>query len=188
VTDRLRTFVALALVALAATAGCVGPFGGGTDPTPTEAPDRTATSAESTPSPTPVHPNYEQTTVAVLDGETGEELGRVEAAIADDQSLRYTGLSDTDRLPENRGMLFVYEEEQSLTYVMRRMSFDLDIIFVYGNGTIESIHERPAPEAGEDGNSIRASGEGQYVLEVNRGWSEERGVEAGDRLEFELSG
>ena len=186
VTDRLRTFVVLALVVVAATAGCVGPFAGGTDPTPTEAPDRTATGAESTPSSTPVHPDYEQTTVAVLDDETGEELGRVEAAIADDQSLRYTGLSDTDRLPENRGMLFVYEEEQSLTYVMRRMSFDLDIIFVYGNGTIEFIHERPAPEAGEDGNSIRASGEGQYVLEVNRGWSEERGVEAGDRLEFEM--
>ena len=132
--------------------------------------------------------DYEHTTVTAVDGESGEELGRVEAAIADDQSLRYTGLSETDRLPEDRGMLFVYEAEQSLTYVMRRMSFDLDIIFVYGNGTVESIHERSAPEAGEDGNSIQASGEGQYVLEVNRGWSEKRGVEAGDRLEFELSG
>jgi uncharacterized membrane protein (UPF0127 family) len=188
VTDRPRTFVALALVAVAATAGCVGPFAGGTDPTPTEAPDRTATSAESTPSPTPIHPNYEQTTVTVLDGESGAELGRVEAAIADNTSLRQTGLSDTDRLPENRGMLFVYGAERDLTYVMRRMSFDLDIVFVYGNGTIESIHERPAPEAGEDGNSIEASGEGQYVLEVNRGWTDERGVEAGDRIEFELPG
>ena len=183
-TDSPRTFLAMALVALAATAGCVGPFAdGGTGADPTLTPDD-----EPTPTPTPVHPNYEQTTVTVLDGETGEELGRVEAAIADDQSLRYTGLSETDRLPEDRGMLFVYEAERSLTYVMRNMSFDLDIIFVYGNGTVESIHERPAPEAGEDGNSIRASGEGQYVLEVNRGWSEERGVEAGDRLEFELPG
>ena len=196
VTDRLRTFVALALVALAATAGCVGPLadgGTGADPTPTPddepAPTPTPTSDdEPTPTPTAVHPDYEQTTVAVLDGESGEELGRVEAAIADDQSLRYTGLSETDRLPEDRGMLFVYEAEQSLTYVMRNMSFDLDIIFVYGNGTVESIHERPAPEAGEDGNSIRASGEGQFVLEVNRGWTDERGVEAGDRLEFELPG
>ena len=212
VTDRLRTFVALALVALAMTAGCVGPFadgGTGADPTLTPTPDDESTPTptpndgpttptsddEPTPTPndgpttpTPVHPDYEQTTVAVLDGESGEELGRVEAAIADDQSLRYTGLSETDRLPEDRGMLFVYEAEQSLTYVMRNMSFDLDIIFVYGNGTVESIHERPAPEAGEDGNSIRASGEGQFVLEVNRGWTDKRGVEAGDRLEFELPG
>ena len=184
VTDRPRTSVALALVVVVATAGCVGPFAGGTDPTPTEAPDRTATGAEST----PIHPNYEQTTVTVLDGESGEELGRVEAAIADNRSLRNTGLSDTDRLPEDRGMLFIYGEERNLTYVMRRMSFDLDIVFVYGNGTIESIHERPAPEAGENGNSIEASGEGQYVLEVNRGWTDERGVEAGDRIEFELPG
>ena len=182
VTDSPRAFLAMVLVVLAATAGCVGPLadgGTGADPTPT--PDD-----EPTPTPTPVHPDYEQTTVAVLDDESGEELGRVEAAIADNTSLRRTGLSDTDRLPEDRGMLFVYEEERDLKYVMRNMSFDLDIIFVYGNGTIESIHERPAPEAGEDGNSIRASGEGQYVLEVNRGWTDERGVEAGDRVEFEL--
>ena len=193
VTDSPRSFLAIALVALAATAGCVGPFadgGTGADPTPTpdDEPTPTPTPNDGPTTPTPVHPDYGQTTVAVLDGESGEELGRVEAAIADDQSLRYTGLSETDRLPEDRGMLFVYEAEQSLTYVMRNMSFDLDIVFVYGNGTIESIHERPAPEAGEDGNSIRASGEGQYVLEVNRGWSEERGAEAGDRLEFELPG
>jgi uncharacterized membrane protein (UPF0127 family) len=69
---------------------------------------------------------------------------------------------------------------------MRNMSFDLDIVFVRGDGTIQSIHHVRAPEAGEDGESITASGEGQYVLEVNRGWTTDRGIEAGDRLEFDL--
>ena len=193
VTDSPRTFLAMALVALAATAGCVGPFAdGGTraDPTPTpdDEPAPTSTPNGESTTPTPVHPDYEQTTVAVLDGESGEELGRVEAAIADDQSLRYTGLSDTGRLPEDRGMLFVYEAEQSLTYVMRNMSFGLDIVFVDSDGTITAIHEAPEPGPDEDGANQEYAGEGQYVLEVNRGWSEERGVEAGDRLEFELSG
>jgi len=182
---RLRTpLVATVLVVAVLSAGCVGPFAG--DSTPVATP----TGPEGIPTPTPaeVHGSYEQTTVIVVDDGTGAELGRVEAAIADNRSLRYTGLSDTDELPENRGMLFVYEAEQDLTYVMREMSFDLDVLFVYGNGTIESIHERPAPEPGEDGESIRAAGEGQYVLEVNRGWTESRGVEEGDRLEFELPG
>ena len=191
VTDSPRSFLAIALVALAATAGCVGPFadgGTGADPTPTpdDEPTPTPTPNDGPTTPTPVHPDYGQTTVAVLDGESGEELGRVEAAIADDQSLRYTGLSETDRLPEDRGMLFVYEAEQSLTYVMRNMSFPLDIVFVRADGTIDSVHERRAPEAGENGESIRASGEGRYVLEVNRGWTDERGVEPGDRVEFDV--
>ena len=69
---------------------------------------------------------------------------------------------------------------------MRNMSFDLDVVFVHANGTVQSIHHLPAPEPGEDGESIRAAGEGQYVLEVDRGWTGDRGVEAGDRLEFDL--
>ncbi|PSQ14670.1 hypothetical protein BRD02_08850 [Halobacteriales archaeon QS_8_69_73] len=54
------------------------------------------------------------------------------------------------------------------------------------NGTIDSVHERRAPNPGENGESIRASGEGRYVLEVNRGWTDERGVEPGDRVEFDV--
>ena len=170
--------VALALL----SAGCIGSSG---DPTATPTPSPTPATAS--PTPTAVHPTYAQTTVTVVDDESGEELGRVEAAIADNYSLRKTGLSETDRLPADRGMLFVYDEPQpELKYVMRNMSFPLDIVFVHGDGTIQSIHHVRAPEAGEDGESITASGEGQYVLEVNRGWTTDRGIEAGDRLEFEL--
>jgi len=178
-----RRALTVLLVALALlSAGCTGSSG---DPTATPTPSPTPATAS--PTPTAVHPTYAQTTVSVVDDESGEELGRVEAAIADEQSLRYTGLSETDRLPADRGMLFVYNEPQEqLKYVMRNMSFPLDILYVHGNGTIQSIHHVRAPEAGEDGESITASGEGQYVLEVNRGWTTDRGIEAGDRLEFEL--
>ncbi|PSP68633.1 DUF192 domain-containing protein [Halobacteriales archaeon QS_1_69_70] len=183
-TGRLsRRALTLLLVALALLlAGCIGSSG---DPTATPTPSPTPATAS--PTPTAVHPSYANTTVTVFDDETGEKRGRVEAAIADDRSLRYTGLSETARLPADRGMLFVYDEPQAeLTYVMRNMSFPLDIVFVHDDGTIQSIHHVRAPQAGEDGESITASGEGQYVLEVNRGWTTDRGVEAGDRLEFEL--
>ena len=189
---RRRHTLAVALtVGLLLAAGCVGPFGGPSTSTPaptaTEPDDGTPTMEPTDePTPTEVHPDYDRTTVTVVDGETGEELGRVEAAIAGNSSLRYTGLSETDDLPDDRGMLFTYDGERELTYVMRNMSFPLDIIFVYANGTIDSAHERRAPEAGENGESIRASGEGQYVLEVNRGWTDERGVEPGDRVEFDV--
>ena len=177
---RALTILLVALALL--SAGCIGSSG---DPTATESP--TPTPATASPTPTAVHPSYAITTVTIVDDESGEELGRVEAAIADEQSLRYTGLSETDRLPADRGMLFVYNEPQEqLKYVMRNMSFPLDILYVHGNGTIQSIHHVRAPEAGEDGESITASGEGQYVLEVNRGWTTDRGIEAGDRLEFDL--
>jgi len=130
--------------------------------------------------------DYEHTTVAAVDGETGEELGRVNAAVADSFSKRYVGLSETDRLPEDRGMLFVHDDVGERTYVMRNMSFGLDIVFVDSDGTVTAIHDAPEPGPGENGTDQRYSGEGRYVLEVNRGWTDERGVEVGDRLEFEL--
>jgi uncharacterized membrane protein (UPF0127 family) len=110
----------------------------------------------------------------------------VTAAVADTPELRYTGLSDTESLPEDRGMLFVYGSVADRTYVMREMDFGLDIVFADADGTITTIHEVPEPGPDEDGNAQEYAGRGQYVLEVNRGWSDDHGVDVGDRLEFEL--
>jgi uncharacterized membrane protein (UPF0127 family) len=188
-SSRNRTIVAVvALVGVAVLAGCTGPLGGEETPAPAEptaTPDPTATQSP-TATPEAVHESYEQTTVTAVDGETGEELGRVEAAIADTPDLRYTGLSETDALPPDRGMLFVYDSEGSRTYVMRNMSFAIDIVYVGANGTVRRIHEAPKPGPDEDGEQQRYPGTGQYVLEVNRGWMAEHNVTAGDRLEFEL--
>ncbi|WP_254839700.1 DUF192 domain-containing protein [Natronomonas marina] len=130
--------------------------------------------------------DYEHTSVTVVDGESGEELGRVEAAVADSFPKRYVGLSETDALPGDRGMLFVHDGVGERTYVMRNMSFGLDILFVGADGTITAIHEAPEPEPNENGADQTYTGKAKYVLEVNRGWTTERGIEAGDRIEFEL--
>jgi len=176
VTSRKDALVVALVFAAVLSAGCVGPFGGQSTPTP--APTATETAE--------IHSSYQQTTVTVFDGETGEELGRVEAAVADNRSLRDTGLSETDSMPDDRGMLFTYDAERELTYVMRNMSFGLDIVFVRADGTIESIHHAPEPGPDEDGENQRYSGEGRYVLEVNRNWTTDRGIEEGDRVEFDL--
>lgn len=129
--------------------------------------------------------DYEHTTVTVVDGETGAELGAVEAAVADTFSKRYLGLSGTERLPEDRGMLFVHDSPGEHTYVMRDMSFGIDIVYADGEGTVTTIHEAPAPGPGEDGSTQEYPGTGRYVLEVNEGWMADRGVEVGDGLRFE---
>lgn len=130
---------------------------------------------------------YDHATVRVVDAESGEELGRVEAAVADTFLKRYVGLSDTDRLPSDRGMLFVHDEPGEYTYVMRGMSFGLDVVFVAENRTITEIHHAPAPRPDEDGSRDRYTGHGRYVLEVNRNWTTDRGVAVGDEVRFDLS-
>ncbi|WP_435334734.1 DUF192 domain-containing protein [Haloarchaeobius sp. TZWWS8] len=125
---------------------------------------------------------HSEGTVVVSD-ENGTELATIQVEVADTRQERYTGLSNHESLADGRGMWFVYDSEREMTYVMRKMDFPLDIVFVGPDGRITSIHHVPAPEPGEDGEEITASGRGQYVLEVPRGYTNETGIDVGDHVE-----
>ena len=149
--------------------------GGGTD---------SATAGSGSPTVSPTEGRYDHATVTVLD-ENGTALGTVRVAVADTPQKRYTGLSKTESLPADRGMLFTYESQGSHTYVMRDMSFGIDIVYIDANRTIRTIHHAPEPGEGEDGEDQRYPGEGQYVLEVNYEWTTRHGIEPGDRVVIE---
>jgi uncharacterized membrane protein (UPF0127 family) len=181
-----RTYLSLTGAAVAALAGCSADDSGSpASRTPprggTSTHSQTATVTETT----PIHADYETTTVQAV-STSGEPLGSVTAAIADTRSLRGTGLSDTERLPPDRGMLFVYGTVSDHVYVMRRMDFGIDIVYADADRTITSIHHAPEPGPDEDGDDQRYPGRGQYVLEVSYEWTTEHGVSEGDSLEFAL--
>ena len=124
---------------------------------------------------------YETTTVEAVDGDTGESLATAEVRIADSPIKRYVGLSATDELGANEGMLFVHDEPGEYGYVMRDMAFAIDILFVASDGEITRIHEAE-PESRP---LTTYEGHGQYVLEVPLGWSANNDVDVGDRIEFD---
>lgn len=123
---------------------------------------------------------YNRTTVTLEEG-NGTRLATVDVRIADTAAKRRLGLSNTSSLAAGQGMLFVHESAGRHVYVMREMDFPLDIVFVAGNGTITAIHHAPVPEAIPGGNG-RFPGRGKYVLEVPRGWTNQTGVDVGDRV------
>ncbi len=126
--------------------------------------------------------DYERTTVVAYD-DNGTELATVHVRVADTYAKRYTGLSDTETLARNEGMLFVHDREARHTYVMRDMAFPLDIVFVDANGTVTTIHHAELPPPGtSDGELAPYPGRGKYVLEVRYGWTNRTGVDVGDRI------
>lgn len=157
--------------------------------TPATATDEPTTDRASDPNPTArtFDDGYERAGVIVRD-ENGTRLGRLRVALAETYRQKYTGLSETERLPPDRGMLFVYDEPGNHTYVMRGMSFGIDIVYVDADGTITRIHHAPEPPPGTDGESFRYPGYGQYVLEVNLNWTTRHGVTVGDRIEIDRDG
>lgn len=195
-----RAYLATVTGGIATLAGCLG-FGsdrpapgnrttssgdprspGTTTATTTTPTTTTATPGQSTT--TELHATYETTVVEVVRPD-GTLLGSVTAAIADTGELRYTGLSETDSLPEDRGMLFVFDSVDQYTFVMRDMDFGLDIVFADADKTITRIHHAPAPDQSDDDEG-GYPGRGQYVLEVNLDWTTDRNVTEGDRLDFRL--
>lgn len=187
----LRGACGLAVGGLAGVGGCLGRDGDGStgddsgadgsgDET-NDSSDETATGDDETDA---IHAGYETRAVRVETAD-GDRLGSVTAAVADTPELRYTGLSDTESLPDDRGMLFVHESVGDRTYVMRRMAFGIDIVYADADRVITEIHHAPAPEPDEDGSSQGYPGRGKYVLEVGYRWTAERGVSAGDVLRFE---
>ena len=178
----------LGVVAGAVGAGVAGCLGGSSNDNSTDEDGDTDVNANTTGTDetdaSPIHAGYDTRDV-VVETAAGDRLGAVTAAVADTRALRYTGLSDTSSLPEDRGMLFVHERERGLTYVMRQMDFGIDMVFADADRVITEIHHAPAPGPDEDGESQRYPGRGKYVLEVGYEWTTARDVTVGDVLRFD---
>jgi uncharacterized membrane protein (UPF0127 family) len=193
-----NVLVALAVVGSLLLAGCAGdPVG--TSPTTTPA-DAGSTPAEQEPTTAPTADGETRTTDAggptqgsendsrpqvTLRDANGTRLGTVTVMVADTGSERRTGLSDTTELNESEGMLFVYDSlQRDAAYVMRDMAFPLDIVFVAPNGTITTIHHAETEPGVANEDLTRYPGDGQYVLEVNRGYANRTGLGVGDTVEI----
>lgn len=121
-------------------------------------------------------------TVAFHD-ENGTQLGVVQAQVADSPDERYQGLSNTDPLPQNRGMLFVFDAKGKRTFVMRQMNYPIDMVFIGANGTVTTIHHAETEANDDPGDDLTPyPGRGKWVLEVPYNWTTEHGVEVGDEV------
>lgn len=128
--------------------------------------------------------DYNRTTVSIVS--EGEVLTEVDVRVADTYEKRHTGLSDTESLGPDEGMLFVHDSEGEHAYVMREMDFPLDIVFIDADGTITRIHHAELPPEGTSGDDLtRYRGTGKYVLEVPYGYTNETGVDVGDRVRID---
>jgi uncharacterized membrane protein (UPF0127 family) len=88
-----------------------------------------------------------------------------------------------NKLLQNRGMLFVFEEEKIHTFWMKNMRFPLDIIWIDSDKKIVEIYKDAQP-CKETCDSIIPKSRAKFVLEVNAGFVEKYKIKAGDKLEF----
>jgi uncharacterized membrane protein (UPF0127 family) len=103
-----------------------------------------------------------------------------QVSVADDNAERAQGLMFVEQMPIMAGMLFVYDQPQSVSFWMRNTLIPLDMLFVAPTGEILAIHENAIPL---DTTPIPGGDGVQMVLEVNGGLSARLGVEVGNVLQ-----
>src|SRR5262249_53356400 len=112
---------------------------------------------------------------------TGVHTFTVEIAVTDQE--RQQGLMFRRELPEGRGMLFDFKQDQNVTMWMKNTFIPLDMIFIRADGRIQRIAENTEPESTR---IIAAGAPVRAVLEVIAGTAKKLGIRAGDRVAHPL--
>ncbi len=118
---------------------------------------------------------------ATLTIQTADGAVEVAVEIADSDAERERGLMDREALPEDAGMLFVFDEDVSFGFWMKNTLIPLSSAFADAEGEIVRILDMEPCEADpcpvyEPGATYRTA------LEVNKGAFAEWGVAEGDRM------
>jgi uncharacterized protein len=106
---------------------------------------------------------------------------KLEIEISDDEPERMRGLMDRFSLPENAGMLFIFQDEEPRSFWMKNTYISLDIIYINSNKEIVSIQKYTQVQTTT---SIPSEKPAMYVLEVNAGLSDRLGINPGDKIDF----
>ncbi|MGN7874895.1 DUF192 domain-containing protein [Roseateles sp. 22389] len=117
-----------------------------------------------------------QTGLPVVELGAGMHLIHAEVARTDEQ--RAIGLMARKEMAPNAGMIFVFEQPAQQCFWMRNTLIPLSAAFVADDGTIVNIVEmQPLSDA-----SHCSTKPVRYVLEMNKGWFDKRGLKAGSKL------
>lgn len=96
--------------------------------------------------------------------------------------LRRQGLSGRNAMPITEGMLFVFEEPNSLCFWMKDMSFGLDMIWLDASKEVIQINRSVPPDTYPE--RFCSSSPAQYVIELNEGLANVADIAVGDYIDL----
>jgi uncharacterized membrane protein (UPF0127 family) len=111
----------------------------------------------------------------------GKKIKTLKVAIADEQKERNQGLMDVRTMEEDEGMLFIFEENQPLSFWMVNTPLSLDIIYVDADSTIVSIYTDTTPFSDR---TLPSNAPATYVVETNAGYTLKHGITEGMKIKF----
>ncbi|MDO8583361.1 MAG: DUF192 domain-containing protein [bacterium] len=117
---------------------------------------------------------------ATIDGHT------FELRVARSEKEKEIGLSETESLPENKAMIFLFEKPAYYSFWMKNMTMPIDIIYI-NNDEIVTIEKNVQPPTSptESLNIFMPAKPANRVLEIQAGLSEKYNFKEGDKVKYE---
>ena len=113
--------------------------------------------------------------------DNGKQKIKVNVEIADDNNRRMHGLMFREKLNENDGMLFVFDNEDYRAFWMKNTLIPLDIIFISKEMKIVDI-KYAVPCKENPCKLYESSKPAQYVLEVNGNFTIKNNIKTDDKI------
>ena len=101
----------------------------------------------------------------------------VEVAISEPHQTQ--GLMYRKELASDRGMLFVFPQDEDHSFWMKNTLIPLDMLFIADTGQIVGIHPNATPLSTA---GISVGHPSRYVLEIAGGEAARQGIQTGDRV------
>jgi uncharacterized membrane protein (UPF0127 family) len=115
-------------------------------------------------------------------------LGKTEftAYIADDDQKRAQGLMFVEKMKDDVGMLFIFEEERVQGFWMKNTLIPLNIGFFDEKGKLVDAQEMKVAESlvSKEIPSYQSASPALFALEMNTKWFEKHKIKIGTRLEL----
>ena len=105
-------------------------------------------------------------------------IHRIIAEVASTENTRQYGLMSRKQIPENYGMLFIFETLQKYCFWMKNTHLPLSIAFLRDDGTIINIADMQSYSLYKH----CANEPVRYALEMNQGWFAKKNVNVGTRI------
>jgi uncharacterized membrane protein (UPF0127 family) len=105
-------------------------------------------------------------------------IHQIDTQVALTNEQRAVGLMYRNEMPQNEGMLFVFEQATVQCFWMKNTRLPLTAAFVADDGTIVNL-ENMKPQTTESHCSHKPV---RYVLEMNQGWFVKKGIKPGSKL------
>jgi uncharacterized membrane protein (UPF0127 family) len=111
--------------------------------------------------------------------ESADAVTEFTAEVADTEELRTRGLMFRHFLPEDKAMLFDYEQPRPVAMWMKNTNISLDMLFIREDGTIAAIAQDTVPRS-LDTISVQEPVRG--VLELAAGTVKKLGLRVNDKV------